>query len=168
VDLKTLHPVDSSQKDLNSQWTDFFPQGHFYSPYPDRNWMYQSQKTYENSLYPQLAGIELNLKGQKKFAGGFHQYFEKPNWQATPIGLRYGYKNGFFEGLSNTVPLLAMMGQFRPQRYVEVGSGWSTAALLDIRDTYGYRFKLDCVEPYPEKLLQLLSSSDMQTLTLHR
>ncbi|MEO1688526.1 MAG: hypothetical protein AAFU61_11535, partial [Pseudomonadota bacterium] len=70
--------------------------------------------------------------------------------------------------LSDAVILWCMVRRHRPRRIVEVGSGWSTAAMLDALDAPGLEeTALTCVEPYPDRLLSTLRPADEARLTLH-
>jgi predicted O-methyltransferase YrrM len=48
--------------------------------------------------------------------------------------------------------LAAMMSDRRPRRIVEIGSGFSTAAMLDTLDALGDgTCRLTCIDPHPER-----------------
>ena len=53
------------------------------------------------------------------------------------------------------------MRQFQPRRIVEVGSGFSSAAMLDVNDRFlGRKLQFTFIEPYPDRLNSLLSAGD--------
>ena len=60
----------------------------------------------------------------------------------------------------------AILSYLRPSRIIEVGSGFSTAVALDEADANPglAGLEITCVEPYPQRLLALLRSSDHVTL----
>ncbi len=50
-----------------------------------------------------------------------------------------------------------MIRHLRPRRYLEIGSGWSTALALDTNETWlDGEMQITCVEPYPDDLKKLL------------
>jgi hypothetical protein len=50
---------------------------------------------------------------------------------------------------------------FRPRRLIEVGSGFSSAAMLETRDRFfPGQLEFTFIEPYPERLYSLLSDDD--------
>ena len=57
--------------------------------------------------------------------------------------------------------LQAFLRHLRPARYLEVGSGWTTALALDTNDRYlDGRLRLTCIEPYPDDLSRLIRPGD--------
>ena len=61
-----------------------------------------------------------------------------------------------------------MLRWLRPSRIVEIGSGWSSALILDTVDRYltGDE-RLAFVEPHPERLKSLLRTADDGRVTIH-
>ncbi len=57
-----------------------------------------------------------------------------------------------------------MMRHLAPRRIIEVGSGWSSALMLDVnRIFFERRIHLEFIEPHPERLLALLGESGVGT-----
>ncbi len=64
-------------------------------------------------------------------------------------------------GLGDGSILQAFLRHLRPQRYLEVGSGWTTALALDTNDRWlNGRLRLTCIEPYPDDLRRLVRPGD--------
>lgn len=73
---------------------------------------------------------------------------------------RYYYDNDYFMKGSADV-LYYMMRIAEPKRIIEVGSGFSTAAMLDINENYfNNAIKIISIEPRPDRLKQLIKSAD--------
>jgi predicted O-methyltransferase YrrM len=53
-----------------------------------------------------------------------------------------------------------MIHVLRPRRIIEVGSGFSTAVMLDACDELSLHPNITCIEPYPERLKSLLRTTD--------
>ena len=69
-------------------------------------------------------------------------------------GQRYRFLNEAY-GHGDGLTLHAMLRHLRPARIVEVGSGWSSACMLDTADGFlDPAPKVTFVEPYPTKLLR--------------
>lgn len=71
-------------------------------------------------------------------------------------------QNDFF-GYADAWSTYAMMRNFAPSKIIEVGSGFSSALMLDVLDDHpelGTRLML--VEPNPDRLKSLLMKSDWQ------
>ena len=88
---------------------------------------------------------------------------------ASMPGPRYVAQNSMY-GPADAGIYRAMLHHLRPARVIEVGSGYSTAVALDESDTNGIIPKLEitCIEPYPERLLGLLTQSDHARVTIIR
>ena len=57
------------------------------------------------------------------------------------------------------------MGFHRPKRIIEIGSGFSSACILDCADEFHLDpFTLTCIEPFPTRLRSLLAPQDEITL----
>jgi Methyltransferase domain len=72
-----------------------------------------------------------------------------------PTGPRFKPNNGVFSATDAAV-YQAMNRQYKPTRVIEVGCGWSTAALFDA----GAAQHVTLIEPYPDPVLHLLSNED--------
>jgi hypothetical protein len=142
-----------------------FPAGHFYSPIPDFAWLKDNAShalTYEADGIP---GVDLNIPVQLQFLellGSFAGRFDWPDDQAPSH--RYFKNNSYFAGGSAAV-LFAMLMERRPARIIEVGSGFSSALMIDTRERSDYagETQLTFIEPYPARLNSLLRDTDRST-----
>jgi predicted O-methyltransferase YrrM len=100
-----------------------------------------------------LPGLDLREREQLELARTL-----APSFGDVPRG-RYQPANPVF-GAADAALHQAMLRHFRPRRVIEVGSGYSTAVLLDTAERHGLKVDLTCVEPYPERLLALLRPGD--------
>ena len=58
-----------------------------------------------------------------------------------------------------------MIMHVRPKRIIEIGSGFSSAAMLDVNEqNYNNSIDITFIEPYPENLKQIIKSGDRFTL----
>jgi predicted O-methyltransferase YrrM len=72
-----------------------------------------------------------------------------------------------FRGQANAVALRMMIERYRPRRIIEVGSGFTTACILDTLDELGMNnVKVICIEPNPMRLRSLLRESDHGRVTI--
>ena len=86
---------------------------------------------------------------------------EQPNGQT-----RYYYENPSYNR-GDAMVLAAMLRMRRPQRVIEVGSGFSSACMLDINERYlNCQAAITFIEPYPEVLHTLLRPGDTQRTNL--
>ena len=105
------------------------------------------------SWVPDLPGIELREEEQLELAR------ELAPLLADAPRDRYRPANPVFAA-ADAALYHAMLRRFRPRRVIEVGSGYSTALLLDTAERHGIEVEITCVEPHPERLLALLRQGD--------
>jgi len=145
---------------------DTFPDGHFHSPLP----VQAAALDYIHSRTPassELKGIDLNRDQQvlllNQFAA-FHADLPFPH-EPTP-GCRYWYRQDWL-GQADAIYLYCLLRHFRPQRIIEVGSGFSSAVIMETIDRHlspPPRFSM--IEPHPERLRSIIPSSDLQRFEL--
>lgn len=142
--------------------------GHFYSPLPAENWREQAIPS-EKGLLPGLDGVDLNVQGQLELLAALGSHAAGYPFQAKAVApFRYGYENDYFPRTDGAM-LYAMLRQFRPATVVEVGSGHSSALMLDCNELFFEgRLNLTFIEPYPQRLLGLLSDKEQQAIQLQR
>lgn len=109
-----------------------------------------------------LPAIDLNLSGQKTL---LDEFVARRAFQGDWVK-RYPRDNGFFQQMDATV-LHAMITRFRPRRIIEIGSGFSTLAILDSLQANALNeTELVLIEPNPERLLSNVTIEDRQRFTL--
>jgi len=143
--------MDNLQTPLN-----FAPPGHFYSPHPDLHEVEARAAELFGTVPAAVPGVELNDEGQLALVAEFARYYGDLPWadEARPP-LRYYYGNHFFCH-GDAIALSSLLRHVRPRRVVEVGSGFSTAVMLDTWEQFGAPAHLTCIEPYPDRLRSLL------------
>ena len=142
---------------------DYLP-GHFYSPIPDLSELREQARTSCGEAIQNLPAIELNESRQLQMTDTFAQFYGQlpfPDKQSRQF--RYFFDNPYFS-YGDGVTLYSFLRSFRPARVVEVGSGFSSAEMLDANDVF-FDGALDFIfiEPHPERLYSLLSERDKST-----
>ena len=137
-----------------------FPPGHFYSPIPDLT----EVRARHDSIFakpPSLPGIDLRTSSQLELAQALSAFAADQPFSDYPVeGLRYGFVNDFFS-YGDGIVLHTMLRHLRPRRYVEIGSGWSSALALDTIDRFlAGVTRCTFIEPYPDRLAGLLLDAD--------
>ncbi|NIR96429.1 MAG: class I SAM-dependent methyltransferase, partial [Gammaproteobacteria bacterium] len=73
---------------------------------------------------------------------------------------RYYIDNGFFRH-GSAFSLYAMLRQFQPKRVIEIGSGFTSALMLDTNDRFlDGKIEFVFIEPNPARLTSLLREDD--------
>ena len=141
----------------------FFPIGHFYSPIPDRA---EAKTASENAARARDAipgAIVINDEAMQSLWRDSVPFMnEAPFSDTAEDGQRFQYLNGYYS-YGDALMLHAMIRREKPVTYLEIGSGYSTAAALDTRDLCGHPKSVVCVEPYPKRLRSLLLDGDEQS-----
>lgn len=139
---------------------EFVPPGHFYSVVPsaaDRRKFVESEKTTVESV----PGINLNSRVQLDLLEELRPLFATcPFPHEKKDGNRYFYLNPAYS-YGDALTLQAVIRHFAPRRIIEIGSGYSSAAILDTNEQFfGSAIDLTFIEPYPELLLSLMLPAD--------
>jgi hypothetical protein len=139
----------------------FFPPGHYYSPIPSQREVRARERAIWGAPPRKLRSIELNEERQVALFKEFKKYYKAiPFGDSPKDGLRYYFKNDWF-GYGDAVVLYCMIRHVKPKRIIEIGSGFSSAVILDTNDLF-FDGTIGCtfVEPNPERLFSLLKDSD--------
>lgn len=150
-----------------AQVTQEFPPGHYYSPIADLHEVRAREAAIFARSRRELPGIDLRVEEQLGLLPAFAKFYEEMPFSETPTnGLRYGFENRFF-AFGDGLALYSMLRHLQPRRVVEVGSGWSSALTLDVNELF-FDGAVDCtfIEPYPDRLHELLSDADRERVTI--
>jgi hypothetical protein len=144
---KIVRQRDELRTTVNQLWQ---PPGHFYSPIPSLD----DIRAREAAIFHDrpLAGIALNEAGQLAL-------LDRLAIAVRPLqGGRYQLGNPAF-GPVDALVWAALLRTLRPTRVIEVGSGFSTALLMDTAAV-----DLTLIEPYPALVQSLLKPGDRYRL----
>ena len=140
--------------------------GSYYSTIPDKAEVAAGLANL--SLPTEMPDIELRREQQLELL----QQFERGNRAATfpeemTAGHRFYHQQNWFS-YNDAIMLSHYLQHFKPRRIVEVGSGFSSAAMLDTLDACNLECdSIDFVEPYPKRLYSVLSEHDRKRARVH-
>lgn len=138
------------------------PPGHFYSPIP----AIAPLRLNEEEVFgqpPAIRGVELNEPAQLELLNQFAAFYaEQPFTPEVVRGRRYFFENPNYS-YNDAIVLYCMMRHVRPRRIVEIGSGYSSCAMLDVNELF-FDNSIACtfIDPYPQLLRDLIRESDQQ------
>jgi hypothetical protein len=143
-----------------------FVPGYYSSPIPSTADIAEYRRS-AGEIKTEIPAVDL---GRQRQLDLIHQL--APSIRAQPFGrqadtrLRYQFDNIWYSGFDPVI-LYALLRHCEPRRIIEVGSGWSTAAILD---TYEDRElpQITLIDPNPERLLSVLRPDDLSRVTLLR
>ena len=138
------------------------PRGHYYSPLPEPAIAARhAEAAFRRDPAAGLPGINTHITEQHelllKMASLYHDF----DWNEYPRPWRrFHLRQGWYE-YADSICLYSMLRLFRPQRIIEVGSGFSSALMLDVNDHFlGHQTHFTFIEPHPDRLDQLLTPED--------
>lgn len=145
----------------------FSPPGHFYSPIPDIHQIEKKADSIFNCAIKDLSAIDLNSQYQLDLVTLFVNFYEEIPFADKPKSdFRYYFKNAYFS-YGDGIVAYAFLRHLNPKKIIEVGSGFSSALMLDVNDLYLNReVHFTFIEPYPERLMQLLSEQDKAEVSI--
>lgn len=137
-----------------------FPPGHFYSPIVS----VEDIKSRESTIWSEtekdrLPDIRFNVAEQKTLMGELANYYEDIPFKGDGQ-LRYSFENGMYS-YTDGIVLYGIMRHFKPKRIMEIGSGHSSALMLDVNELhFDDSIHLTFIEPYPDRLYKTIADAD--------
>jgi hypothetical protein len=143
----------------NAAWERFSPPGHFYSPLPSREEIADAWA--RGGFGPPFPAIELNEAGQFARLERFAAWYGAQPFPEQPTKGRRFYLDNPSYGHYDAFMLYGMLREARPKRMIEVGSGFSSAAMLDLNDqVLGGGVNFTFIDPDMTRLRPLLRPDD--------
>lgn len=137
------------------------PPGHYHSPIPDPGEVLDQSEALFDTPRREIPGVDLDEESQLELFHALRAFYGEEGFpdEAEP-DRRYHAGNTFF-GYGDAFVLYGMMRLFQPRRIIEVGSGFSSAVMLDTDERHlGRSVRYTFVEPHPERLHSLLRPED--------
>jgi predicted O-methyltransferase YrrM len=146
-------------------WARFSPPGHFYSPLPSGEEV--AEAFARGGFGPPFGGVDLNEAGQVARLERFAKFYpEQPFPEERTAGRRFFLNNNSY-GHFDAIMLYCMLREARPRRIIEVGSGFSSAAMLDANEhALGGAVNFTFIDPDMARLRPLLRDGDHARATL--
>jgi len=143
------------------------PAGHYYSPVVDPSTVgdYVSRSREESSR--SIAGLGIDIAEMSRLWEKNIDVIRKTRFAAHKVATnRYYFRNGMFSYGDATI-LRMLIGDLRPRRIIEIGSGFSSACILDSLQEFGLPGTvLCCIEPYPARLHRLIGDDDASAIEI--
>lgn len=158
--LFSIPAVKSLKQELEYYKTEF-PPGHFYSPISSVQEIVDNQEAIFGKKAIDIKGINYNEKEQLELLETLVSYYgELPFDEKKTKDYRYYLDNPFYY-YSDGICLYSIIRHFRPSRIIEVGSGFSSALMLDVNELFfNSKIQLSFIDPNPDRLYSLLNAAD--------
>jgi predicted O-methyltransferase YrrM len=137
-----------------------FPPGHPLSPLPSGADI-EAHAAFDWHP-PAIPGVELGVDEQRCLLQRLARHYPRLPFSAhAVVGSRYYYENSSYS-YADAIFLGCMMLEFKPRRIIEVGCGFSSAAMLDISERF-FDGRIDClfIDPDPSRLRSLLEQKEV-------
>jgi predicted O-methyltransferase YrrM len=146
--------------------TQFAP-GHFYSPYPDLKEMKRREKQIFDRSKRAIPGIDLRETEQLTLLEKLARHYKKLPYQHKKKSAGYSYKlDHHAYAHTDAIVLFCMLLELQPKKIVEIGSGYSSALMTDVKKHFLQKLEITCVEPYPQLLHDLTKDAPKESFTL--
>ena len=158
--LRLIKGIYNLLKSNNLHVFSLYPPGHFSSPIPNiRDILSREQALFDQSIRD-IPGVDLREQQQMNLLQALSKYYFELPFTPNPTGpRRYYYENDFFS-YGDAIILFSMLRHYRPRRVIEIGSGFSSAVMLDTKELFlGDSIDLTFVEPDPDRLRGLLKEN---------
>lgn len=145
-----------------------FPHGHFYSPIISKKDIQEFEDIiWEGVSRNNIIGIDLNTKKQLELLESFQRYYDEiPFKYERDEKFRYCFNNSSYE-YTDAIILYSFIRHFKPKRIIEIGSGFSSAVMLDTNDIFNLNIDISFIEPYPKLLYSLLRQNDFNDCKIY-
>jgi predicted O-methyltransferase YrrM len=158
---------DQLRADL-AHWKTWMSPGHFYSPIPSLAEIRARETELFGTPPSSLPGI--NLRGEDQLAlirklARFYPEMPFPREQSPKW--RYWFENWAYS-YADAIYLYSMLRHLSPRRVIEIGSGFSSAAMLDAADRWLPETSFTFIDPDTSTLDAVLRPSDRERATIIR
>lgn len=146
-----------------------FEPGHYYSVIPDLN----NVETHTKRIFDNETILDIDLREKEQFEllQLLKFYYQDLPYDLSdpdrPSVTRYHPKGAFYRN-SDAIFLFSMIRHFRPKKIIEIGSGHSSALMLDTNELFmNNSISTTFIEPFPEeRLLNVLRPEDKKGATV--
>jgi len=137
-----------------------YPPGHFYSPLLDIQSLGPNDVNLPFDGAEWWEHVDLRADEQRSYYQDLIERFPLlPFPSQQTAGYRY-YSDNVWFSLADAFTLSGILRKEKPLKIVEIGSGFSSAVMLDALDHTHACAALTFIEPYPDRLHSLLSPAD--------
>jgi predicted O-methyltransferase YrrM len=141
--------------------------GHYYSPVPSIKELQRDAPRIFDRSFRTLPGVELNEAQQLALLTQFATFYEEQPFSESPREhIRFFFDN-YWYGRADGLFLYSVIRCFRPRRIIEIGSGFSSAVMLDTNERFMDRsIQFTFIEPDSARLRKLLKKEDHQSIDI--
>ena len=151
---------------INYRGIVFSEPGHFYSPLIN---IYEIERNNNRLDYDGVdywAHLNLNFEKQREFFKNIIPIYKSFSFPIKQCPDMHYYSDNIYFPISDAYLLSAIIEINRPKKIVEVGSGFSSAVILDTVQRMSLNPKIQFIEPYPNRLNKLVKSDKLKNMLI--
>ena len=108
------------------------------------------------------SGVDRSVEGQLNMFYRLKQFYGEQPFSAEPSAVRRYYFENEYYSYSDAIFLFCMIRFAQPKRIIEIGSGFSSFAMLDTNELFfDGRIRLTFIEPHGDRLRSRLKDNDL-------
>lgn len=156
--VRGLYKQSLNNKNLNC----IHPNGHYYSPVISiEDIKKRESDIWKNAEIDGIQGIDLRTREQIQLVHMFANYYDEMPFKADKQSkIRYQFENDYYS-YTDGIILYSFIRHFKPKRIIEIGSGYSSAVMLDTNELFfDNKIELLFIDPYSERLNSLMTEVD--------
>ena len=157
-----------SREKMNFDKNCCHPPGHYYSTIISvENIKKREFEIWNPENIDGIAGIELHAESQIELVQALNKYYDEMPFTKEKQGkLRYYFENNWYH-YSDAILLYSIIRHFKPKKLIEIGSGFSSALMLDTNDLFfNNQIEFTFIEPNPERLFSIIKETDKKSATI--
>ncbi|MCK5147578.1 class I SAM-dependent methyltransferase [bacterium] len=153
--------ISALSKSCNLKYIEFAWPGHFYSPLPDADEIEKrSEQIFDRSI-KELPGIDSRDSAQQSMLKKLSSHYAEWSFPEKQNADSVYWADNEYCSYGDGIITFCMLREFKPRQVIEVGSGFSSALMLETaRRFMDNDVKLTFIEPYPERLFNLLNEAE--------
>ena len=133
--------------------------GHFYSPIPDLDWINQ-RKEIVFKKEKIISGIAMNDNVQLEYVDRITTHINNFPFPKKKQSNYLFYNNNNYYTNSDAICLYGMLLFLKPNKVVEIGSGFSSSLMIDVNRIYfNSKIELVFIEPNPKRFLSVVGKN---------
>jgi hypothetical protein len=156
--------INSDEFQYSHQRNLWAPPGHFYSPIGDREEASKACAIAERRPFPKsIVGIDIDRSEILRTWSNLVPFLQDCEFpiKLSP-GFRYAFDNPSYSFGDGGV-LQAMIRHFAPKRIIEIGTGWSSACIVDTVERYRTNnCEIVFVDPHPQLSSRLVGDTKLR------
>lgn len=147
-----------SIKENSTRFYRYYP-GYHGSTIPSYSFILKNKERIFNNPLDNIDGVYLNTQEQVKLLEEFHAFYKEFSPSPKPSKEKLYFYDNPMLSFNDAFILHCFLRYFKPQNIIEIGSGFSSALMLDTVREFNLKMKFTFIDPFSKNILRVLSSN---------